>query len=183
MISIVSATNRNQSITRIVSETYRKLLEQHGNSTLFFHLESVPGEFLNDGMYRKAAHGLRDFGHSIFNSADEFVMIMPEYNGSFPGVLKLVIDACNPDIFIGKRFALVGVASGRAGNLRGMDHMTDILHYLKAEVYSQKLPISQIRNLLDSDFKLSHEPTLEAMQKHILGFKEFSGRFSTRLQS
>jgi chromate reductase len=178
MISIISATNRNLSLTRCVSETYLQMLEQEGIITSFFSLESVPGEFLNDGMYRKPDHGLRDFGHEIFKSADNFVLVMPEYNGSFPGVLKLVIDACNPDVFKGKRFALVGVASGRAGNLRGMDHMTDILHYLKAEVYSQKIPISQIRNLVDDSYKINHQPTLDALHNHKNGFVEFIGHFS-----
>jgi len=178
MISVISATNRHLSLTKSVSETYLHLLEQDGVPVKFHHLEDVPGEFVNDGMYRKPAHGLRDFGHEIFGSSDNLILVMPEYNGSFPGVLKLIIDACNPDIFKAKRFALVGVASGRAGNLRGMDHMTDILHYLKAEVYSQKLPISQIRNLIDDTYKINHLPTLEALNGHKNGFLEFIGRFS-----
>jgi hypothetical protein len=56
--------------------------------------------------------------------------------------------------------------------------MTDILHYLKAEVYSQKLPISQIRNLIDDTYKINHLPTLEALKGHKSGFLEFMGRFS-----
>src|SRR5690606_4596895 len=87
-------------------------------------LEKLPQDVINDSIYRKKAHSMEDYGHSLFETADNFIIVMPEYNGSFPGVLKLVIDSCNPEIFKHKSFALVGVSSGRAGNLRGMDHLT-----------------------------------------------------------
>ena len=44
---------------------------------------------------------------------------------------------------------LVGVADGRAGNLRGMEHLTGILQYLKLHVYHNKLPISVINKVFD----------------------------------
>jgi NAD(P)H-dependent FMN reductase len=48
-----------------------------------------------------------------------------------PGSLKLFIDACSvreyKQNFKGKKAALVGIASGRAGNLRGMDHLTGVM--------------------------------------------------------
>ncbi|MEX1189590.1 MAG: NAD(P)H-dependent oxidoreductase [Bacteroidia bacterium] len=176
MISVISATNRHNSMTKKVSENYLSMLKGDGFEAQLFDLEKVPGEFLNDGMYRKPEHGLREFGHLIFGSADEFVIVMPEYNGSFPGILKLLIDACTPDIFRGKKFALIGVATGRAGNIRGMDHLTDILNYLKAEVYSQKLPISQIRSLVDQDFQIVHQDTIQALALHKAGYLNYLGK-------
>jgi NAD(P)H-dependent FMN reductase len=175
MITILSATNRQNSMTRKVSEKYKELLEELGIEVKLFNLEDVPGHLLNDGMYRRPEHGLRDFGHLIFGSAQSFVVVMPEYNGSFPGILKVVIDACNPEIFASKRFALVGVATGRAGNLRGMDHLTDILNYLKAEVYSQKLPISQIKSLVNEEYKLVNEGTILALHNHKQGYLNYLG--------
>lgn len=77
--------------------------------------------------------------------SEKFVFIMPEYNGSFPGILKLMID--NSDIrkcWWHKKAAIVGLADGRGGNLRGIDHFTGILHYLKMNVLYNKLPLSRI---------------------------------------
>lgn len=79
--------------------------------------------------------------------SEKFVFVMPEYNGSFPGILKLMLD--NSDIkkcWWYKKAMLVGVADGRAGNLRGMEHMTNILHYLRVNVLYNKVPISRIND-------------------------------------
>lgn len=176
MISIISATNRKSSMTVMIANIYKEMLEADGIEAQVFSLENIPDALLNDSMYKRDPHQLRDFGTQIFNAADEIILISPEYNGSFPGILKLVIDSCIPSIFDGKKFALVGVASGRAGNLRGMDHLTDILHYLKAEVYSQKLPISQIKGLMNGGLSLSDENSLNALMNHKNGFLKYLGR-------
>ena len=47
--------------------------------------------------------------------------------------------------------ALAGVSSGRQGNARGMDDLTNILNYLKINVVPVKPPLSQIFNLLSED--------------------------------
>ena len=56
-----------------------------------------------------------------------------------------------------KKALLTGVASGRAGNLRGMDHLADTLHYLKMNVYYNKLPISSINQVMDKEGHLNAE--------------------------
>jgi NAD(P)H-dependent FMN reductase len=116
---------------------------------------------------------MRNFGNQILNGADRFIIVSPEYNGSIPGILKLMIDSCDPDLFKGKKVALVGVATGRAGNLRGMDHLTDILHYLQAEVYSLKQPVSQVKGLVNSEKELVDEATLSVLSKQLDGFMNF----------
>jgi chromate reductase, NAD(P)H dehydrogenase (quinone) len=172
-VTVLTATNRLGNITDKVSIKYIENLKSKGIEVLHKDLTKVPSDVLNDGMYRKANHALRDFGHDIFLSADYFITVIPEYNGSFPGVLKLVVDACDPSIFKGKRFALAGVASGRAGNLRGMDHFTAVLHYLQAEVYSVKQPFSQIRAALNQELELENEGYLKTIEEHVNGFLIF----------
>lgn len=173
MTTILSATNRLNSMTRSVTEKYAELMHERGFPIQVEFLEDIPVNTTSDAIYRKGENEMRTYGHRIFNSADRFVIISPEYNGSIPGILKLMIDSCDPEIFKGKKFALVGVASGRAGNLRGMDHLTDILHYLQAEVYSLKQPISQVFKLLDADKSLNDPATLQVLMKQIDGFQRF----------
>jgi NAD(P)H-dependent FMN reductase len=85
----------------------------------------------------------------------------------------LVIDSCDPSIFKGKKIALIGISSGRAGNIRGLDHVMTVFNYLQSEVYSNKLPISQIYNLMDADKNLADENTIHALKSHIAGFGHF----------
>jgi NAD(P)H-dependent FMN reductase len=56
----------------------------------------------------------------------------------------LFIDSLKPEHFKNKRVALVGVASGRAGNLRGLDHLTAIMHHLGVEVLSKRTYVSHV---------------------------------------
>ena len=171
--TVLTATNRLGNFSSKVAEKYAENLKGKGFDVDLKDLINVPSADLNDAMYRKPAHPLRDFGHDIFLSSDYFFLVIPEYNGSFPGILKLVVDACDPSIFKNKRFALVGVASGRAGNLRGMDHFTGVLHYFQAEVFSVKLPFSQIKGLLNENKELTDENSLLAIENHINGFINF----------
>ncbi len=103
----------------------------------------------------------------------KFIFIVPEYNGSYPGVLKALID--NSDIrkvWNFKKALLTGVATGRAGNLRGMDHLSDTLHYLKMTVFYNKLPISVIDKIMNEEGHLNEE-TLKVVNKQIDEFLIF----------
>ncbi len=68
---------------------------------------------------------------------------------------------------------MVGVSSGRAGNLRGLDQLTSALHYLNMHVYPNKLPISSIKELVNAEFKLVDEGTLAALKKQAEGFLKY----------
>lgn len=106
--------------------------------------------------------------------SEKFVFIMPEYNGSFPGILKLMMD--NSDIkkcWWYKKAMLVGVADGRAGNLRGMEHMTNILHYLRMHVLYDKVPLSRINEEIDTDGNLLKPATARVINNQIDSFLKF----------
>lgn len=72
--------------------------------------------------------------------------MIPEYNGGYPGILKAFVDAVPPKHFRGKKAALTGISSGKAGALKAMDDFTGILHYLQAEVLSDKPKFTDIEN-------------------------------------
>jgi len=103
--------------------------------------------------------------------ATKFVFVMPEYNASFPGVLKLMID--NSDIkkcWNFKKAMLIGLSDGRAGNLRGIEHMTAILNYLKVTVFYDKLPLSKIKEEVDPEGHLKKSSTEEVIKRMVNEF-------------
>ena len=106
--------------------------------------------------------------------AQRFVIIMPEYNASFPGILKLMMD--NSDIkkcWWYKKAALVGISDGRAGNLRGTEHMTAILHYMKVNVLYNKLLISRINEEVNIKGDLLNMETARLIHQQIEEFLKF----------
>ena len=99
---------------------------------------------------------------------------MPEYNASFPGILKLMMD--NSDIkkcWWFKKAALVGLSDGRAGNLRGLEHMTAILHYMKVNVLYNKLTLSRINEEINSKGELMKPETEDLINLQIEEFLKF----------
>ena len=105
-------------------------------------------------------------------SFKKFVFVIPEYNGSFPGVLKAFIDSLDFLKLSGKKAALIGLSSGHAGGLRALDHFTEILHHLKIEVYSDKPKLSGIEKLID-DTQLIDDKSIERLKKMLGNFIEF----------
>ena len=71
-----------------------------------------------------------------------------------------------------KKALLTGVATGRAGNLRGMDHLADTLHYMKMNVHYNKLPISVINKVMDENGHLNEE-TLKVINEQLDEFIDF----------
>lgn len=106
--------------------------------------------------------------------AQKFIFIIPEYNGSFPGVLKAMIDISDiRNSWWGKKALLTGVSTGRAGNLRGMDHMTGILNFIKIIVHPNKLPISVIDKVMDKNGIITDKITLQVISQQLDEFINF----------
>ena len=65
-----------------------------------------------------------------------------------------------------------GVSKGRAGNLRGMDHLTGIMHYVGTVVHPNKLPISIVDTLFNEE-EMAHAETLRAINQQLDEFIAF----------
>jgi NAD(P)H-dependent FMN reductase len=161
MILVISGTNRPNSNTRILADyVYTFLREKDGVEAKFLSLEDLPSDVLNNEMYHSGIlpESLVAIQEEMVIPSDKWIIISPEYNGSIPGVLKLFIDVISirkySDNFKGKKAALIGVSTGRAGNLRGMEHLTGMLNYLKMHVHPEKLPVSSVQNLIDDELKI-----------------------------
>jgi NAD(P)H-dependent FMN reductase len=99
---------------------------------------------------------------------------MPEYNGSYPGVLKVLIDACNfPDSFYDKKAALVGVSSGKYGNIRGVEHFTGVCHYIHLHILPLRLHIPNIKTELNEAGDLIQPDTIKFTNEQIDKFIRF----------
>jgi len=180
MITVISGTNRRGSRTRVIAELYKNILcENTEEEVRFLSLEDLPNDVIHVDMYEekhqsKALASLQD---SFFTPAEKLVFIVPEYNGSFPGVFKLFIDAISvrnyKENFAGKKVCLIGVASGRAGNLRGLDHLTTSLNYLKMNIYPNRFPIAKVNDVIDSNDELVNDQLkleLTALSKDFIAF-------------
>lgn len=178
MIGVITATNRINSITKIFSDFYYNKLKENTLDVLQFDLKNLPLDILNHDMYssKGMSEELKGIQDKYIYPVDKFVFIVPEYNGTFPGIFKLFIDAIsvreNARNFKGKKVALVGISDGRAGNLRGMDHISTFMNYLGANIMPNRLPISQINNLV-KDNQIIDNLTIKTIENHIIEIINF----------
>ncbi len=168
MITILSGTNRPESNTLKVAKHYAELLAKQGVDNKLFSLEKLPLDIAFSEVVKRYSEKFQLIVDEFIVPTDKFVIISPEYNGSFPGILKVFLDAVHPDLNRHKKVALVGVSNGRAGNLRGMDHLTGVLNYLGMHVHPNKLPISSVLTLLDRDGNIKDPFTLKVLEKHAM---------------
>ncbi|NVK26438.1 MAG: NAD(P)H-dependent oxidoreductase [Flavobacteriia bacterium] len=173
MITIICATNRPKNQTLKVVEVYKTLIEEQGHEVSVFQMAELPSDFIVTDTFGNRTDKVSELIQEKIVPAEKLVIIAPEYNGSYPGVFKAFLDGVSPSLWHGKKAALVGVATGRAGNLRGMDHLTHVLHHLKVEVFSAKVPISKLDSLLDEDGTLVDATTVEVLRNQLDGFLKF----------
>lgn len=168
MITVFSCTNREHNKTHILAESYADSLKTLYPEVKYFDFRNLPVDFaFQNPVFSGEGSAVEAIAHEYLIPADKWVFIVPEYNGSFPGVLKTFIDGMKPEWFRGKKAALIGMASGRAGNIRGMDHLTDVLMHLGVHVMHNRLPVSSFNSLLDENRKLTDQNTLESIGKHM----------------
>jgi NAD(P)H-dependent FMN reductase len=166
MITIISGTNRQGSNTAKVARQYKAILTKKGLDSQVVDLEQI------DVVKRSKDFEILENEQLV--PADKFIFVSPEYNGSIPGILKLMIDQTNyRKVWPGKKALLVGVSTGRAGNLRGMDHLASILGHLGVQVHPNHLPISQVDKLMNSTHEIQEEGTLKAINKQLDDFISF----------
>lgn len=180
MITVIAGTNRKDSATRDFANHYYNVLKSKTEEVVkLLDLSEIDHDWFHSEMYNDETQteSLAKIQDEFMIPVYKFVYLTSEYNGSFPGVVKLFLDACSirayKETFEGKKAALVGVATGRAGNLRGMDHLSDILNHMGTVVLPNKLPISSIGKLLDNNKELIDESTLEAISNQIDQFLKF----------
>jgi len=160
MYTIISGTNRSGSHSEKVAREYKRLLSEKNIDAIVFDLKNI------DVLKKNAEYS--ELENNLIVPATKFIFIIPEYNGSFPGVLKAMIDISDiKNAWWWKKALLVGVSTGRAGNLRGMDHFTAVLQYMNVFVHPNKLPISVIDKVMDEDGVISNKFTLQAINKQL----------------
>jgi NAD(P)H-dependent FMN reductase len=153
MISIVSGTNRINSYTLRLAHYYQENLLNQGIESQIIDLTQLPEDFIFSSLYKSNQNqtkGFLEFQTKIDNS-DKLIFIIPEYNGSYPGVLKSFIDGLRyPDSLDGKVVAITGISASIQGGTLALSHFSDVLHYLNAIILPIQPKIGQIsKELMD----------------------------------
>lgn len=175
MITLVIGTDRRESYTGRVCLAYAQLLKETGIEFQILDLSAMPSDFFSPGAYgQKRTETLARIQDKYFTPVPCFLFFIPEYNGSFPGVLKWLVDSMDPKAALrNKRAAVFGLSSGRAGSLRALDQWVGIMHYLQVQVMPQLTAVPHIDKEWEKDGEKPSEKLKSLMTDHIRNLTDF----------
>ncbi len=166
MITIIVGTNRNDSVSRQIAVHYAEVLKKEGKESSILDLRELPSDFIYSALYENAGKNeLFNRARDLMNQSDKFIFVIPEYNGSFPGVLKAFMDGLDRGkALTDKKCALIGISAGDQGAGLALSHFTDILNYCGTNVLAYRLRLANIADLM-TDNKLSDQLYLSKINK------------------
>jgi NAD(P)H-dependent FMN reductase len=156
MICIISGTNRPDSVSLQVAQLYSQKLSRLNIEHTIVNLQEMPDTYIKSALYGNQG---KDEQFNVLkakvNSGSKFIFVVPEYNGSFPGILKVFLDGLDyPGSFRNKKGALVGLGSGTMGGALALSHLTDILNYLGLHVMANKPRLTKVEKIfIDGEVK------------------------------
>lgn len=141
-ILFVIGSLRKQSFNRELSETVKSMLQSKAKVTELDYFQ-VP--FINQDDEYPAPQAVTDARKAVAE-ADGVWIFSPEYNYSYPGHVKNLIDWLSrpvdpadrnaPTVLAGKKFTLTG-AGGKAATAGCRKLLTTLLNVLKADVMTE----------------------------------------------
>ncbi len=168
MITIVVGTNRQNSNSAKIAKYYKDILDSKvQGDTQIVDLAELPGDFVSNSLYEKngqnpVVNNLRE----KVQSSEKLVFIVPEYNGSFPGVLKTFIDGLKyPDGVRDKKAGMIGISSGPQGGVFAMSHLSDIFNYLGMHVLALKPKLAGIEKNFDGE-RITNDLYNQLLEQH-----------------
>ena len=98
--------------------------------------------------------------------ADAIVIVSPEYNHSFPGMLKHVLDSCLKE-YIHKAAGIVGVSAGIFGGARAIEHFQPVLRELGLVSIFWDVNFGRIDKVFDSNGELLDQAYIARTDKFL----------------
>ena len=143
-ITIVSGTNREGSMSLKVSNHLKNLYSTCGVNVCVLDLRLLPPDCFTPQAFAEKPKALDSYMNMILD-AEGVVFVIPEYNGSYPGILKHFIDLWKfPDCYLGLKTAYVGIAAGQWGALRPVEHFQGVMGYRNAIQFPERIFINRV---------------------------------------
>lgn len=174
MIQIIVGTNRPDANSRKVAHQLLAFYEAEGTVARILDLADLPLELFRPEAYAVKPAAFQPFADAVLGASGLHV-VTPEYNGGFPGVLKLFIDMLPfPESFEGRRVAFTGVAAGQFGGLRAVEQLQQLFAYRNAYLFPERVFIMNVGSALGGDGQLADAKLLERLKTQAAGFARFS---------
>jgi chromate reductase len=173
MITLISGTNRPGSNTRKVTAVIEGIYRDLGVPTRVLDLHDLPPALFAPEAYASKPAAFEPFAQAVLD-ASGLVVVTPEYNGSFPGVLKLFIDHLKfPESFEARPVAFVGLSAGIWGAIRSVEQLQAIFGYRNAFVFPKRVFMPGIGNSINEQGEFTNADLTKRLQEQAAEYVTF----------
>lgn len=141
-----------------MADWVRRAVKQRGHEAyLIDPAEHTELQVFTD-QYKTAENPSEDFTtiQHLVQSADGYIAVTPEYNHSYSGALKNMLD-CFLEEYNRKCFGIVTYSAGPFGGIRAAEHLRCVTAELGAVATPTALSISSVQNTFDVNGDLIDE--------------------------
>jgi chromate reductase len=163
-VACISGTSRPDNYTSRALAVVAEALKRKGHEVTRIDGRELDLRFPGQGS-TSDAEALRE----SVKKANGIVLATPEYHGSFSAMTKLIIENLGfPSVLAGKPVALLGVAAGRIGAIKSIEHLRGVCSHVGALVVPGSVSIAGVKNVIDEAGK----PLDESAERALVGLAD-----------
>ena len=160
-VLIVGASLRRESLNNRLAALAARAVKNEGNTAELTNIGDFDCPFYDGDV--EAESGIPDGAKAFcerLKKSDALMIASPEYNASFSGALKNLIDWVSrfrPQPFNGKQVLLMSASPAMAGGNRGVWSLRVPLEHLGARVYPDMFSLAQAHEAFTADGLIANE--------------------------
>lgn len=164
---IVGSTRRGRQTPKVARFIRRRLAEREGIQSDLLDLAEYDFPIMEERLRQRddPPPGLTEFSERIAR-ADALVIVTPEYNSGYPGVLKNALDYLLPE-YRRKPVGIISVSAGPWGGLSALTQLRQVVLSLGALPIPAKFPVRQVQASFDEAGE-TEDPAYEKSAKRFI---------------
>lgn len=179
-ILVISGTNRPNSNSLKVATALIAHYAKIGVAAELYALTDMPPAAFEPTAYAQKPPAIVDVQQRVVGAVGLHV-VTPEYNGSFPGVLKYFIDLLKfPESFVHKPVAFIGLANGMWGGLRAVEQLQGVFGYRNAHIFPDRVFIPVVKDKVDASGAVTDAAIDARLATQAEGFAKFVGKLGVK---
>lgn len=173
-ILVLAGSVRRDSIHRKLARQTVEALRNAGVEATLGDLREFPMPIYDGDL--EAGQGMPPAAKALKELARRhagFAIASPEYNGSFPALLKNALDWISRpapgerplEVFRGKVAAILSASPGPGGGNRGLRHLRELLEMMSVRVVPRELAIARSSGAFDAAGRLMRAEDLSGLEE------------------
>jgi NAD(P)H-dependent FMN reductase len=174
---IFAASHRPDSLNRKLAKLAQSYVEAKKVTVDFAEYAEFDMPVYNDVTSEKSIPDIAKSFAKRAAKADGIIISSPEYNWSYPGSLKNIIDwtsRLDKNPLAGKTALLMSATPGSRGGISGLQHLKTPLEALRMCVLPRVFPLGSALESLDAKNQFTHKKHQEAFSSILDDYLSFT---------